>query len=196
MSSKHPTGRLVRPLVLALVFAGAPALALASASASTSTTTTCATTTAHWGSLTKSLGRLTPSPITNIRAGRNTCFDRMVVDVRGMGGAGFTVRYVSQILSQGQGAVIPLRGGARLEVVVKAPTYNVNTGTPTYNPANSRELVNVNGFSTFRQIASGGSFEGYTTIGLGVRARLPMRAFVLAGPGTGSRVVIDVAHHW
>ncbi|HEY8820345.1 MAG TPA: hypothetical protein VIM49_00090 [Dermatophilaceae bacterium] len=92
MSSKHPTGRLVRPLVLALVFAGAPALALASASASTSTTTTCATTTAHWGSLTKSLGRLTPSPITNIRAGRNTCFDRMVVDVRGMGGAGFTVR--------------------------------------------------------------------------------------------------------
>ncbi|HEY8820344.1 MAG TPA: hypothetical protein VIM49_00085 [Dermatophilaceae bacterium] len=54
----------------------------------------------------------------------------------------------------------------------------------------------MNGFSTFRQIASGGSFEGYTTIGLGVRARLPMRAFVLAGPGTGSRVVIDVAHHW
>jgi len=138
---------------------------------------------------------MTSAPIINVRAGRHTCYDRMVVDLRGSG-AGYTVRYVSQVLSQGQGAVIPLRGGARLDVVITAPTYNINTGTSTYNPANRRELVNVTGFSTFRQIASGGSFEGYTTIGLGVRARLPMRAFVLAGPGTGSRVVIDVAHHW
>jgi hypothetical protein len=191
MSSKHSARRLARPLVLALVFAGAPALVSASASA----TTTCATTTAHWGSLPKYLDRLTSAPITNIRAGRNTCYDRMVVDLRGSG-AGFTVRYVPQVLSQGQGAVVPLRGGARLEVVIKAPTYNVSTGTSTYDPASRRELVNVFGFSTFRQVASGGWFEGYTTIGLGVRARLPMRAFILTGPGTGSRVVIDVAHHW
>lgn len=188
--------RLIRPLVLTLALAAAPAAATASAaSATTAATTTCATTTAHWGSLTKSLNRLSPAPITNVRAGRHTCFDRMVVDIRGKG-AGYTVRYVSQVLNQGQGAVIPLRGGAKLDVVIKAPTYNVNTGTSTYSPANSRELVNVTGFSTFRQIASGGSFEGHTTIGLGVRARLPMRAFILDGPGTGSRVVIDVAHHW
>jgi len=189
--------RLVRPLVLALALAGAPAVALASAStsASASTAATCAATTTHWGSLTKSLNRLSPAPITNVRAGRNTCFDRMVVDIRG-GGAGYTVRYVSQVLNQGQGAVVPLRGAAKLDVVIKDPTFNINTGASTYRPANSRELVNVAGFSTFRQIASGGSFEGYTTIGLGVRARLPMRAFVLAGAGTGSRVVIDVAHHW
>lgn len=189
--------RLVRPLVIALAFAGAPAVALASAPApaAASTATTCAATTAHWGSLTKSLNRMTPDPITNVRAGRHTCFDRMVVDVRGKG-AGYTVRYVAQVLSQGKGAVVPLRGGAKLDVVITAPTYNINTGTSTYNPANPRELVNVTGFSTFRQIASGGSFEGYTTIGLGVRARLPMRVFIIDGPGTGSRVVIDVAHHW
>ena len=182
-----------RPLVLALAFAGAPAMALASAS--TATAHTCSATTASWGSLTKSLNPLGPGPITNVRAGRHTCFDRMVVDLKGKG-AGSTVRYVSQVLSQGQGAVIPLRGGAKLDVLIKAPSYDINTGASTYSPANSRELVNVTGFSTFRQIASGGSFEGYTTIGLGVRARLPMRAFVLAGPGTGSRVVIDVAHRW
>jgi len=29
-----------------------------------------------------------------------------------------------------------------------------------------------------------------------VRARLPFRVFVLAGPGNGSRLVIDVAHRW
>jgi hypothetical protein len=119
----------------------------------------------------------------------------MVIDVRGKG-AGFTVRYVSQVLTQGRGAVVPLRGAAKLDVVIKAPTNDVNTGTATYNPANRRELVNVSGFSAFRQIASGGSFEGFSTFGIGVRARLPMRAFILDGPGTGSRVVIDVAHHW
>jgi hypothetical protein len=35
-----------------------------------------------------------------------------------------------------------------------------------------------------------------TKIGLGVRARLPFRVFALAGPGGGSRLVIDVAHRW
>ena len=198
MNIRHRTtdrisGAGIRALVLALAFTGVPAVALASASASSAAT--CATTTAGWGSLPKSLNRMTSAPITNVRAGRQTCFDRMVVDLRGKG-AGYTVRYVPQVLTQGQGAVIPLRGGAKLDIVITAPTYNINTGTSTYNPSNSRELVNVTGFSTLRQIASGGSFEGYTTIGLGVRARLPMRVFILDGPGTGSRVVIDVAHHW
>lgn len=30
----------------------------------------------------------------------------------------------------------------------------------------------------------------------GVRARLPFRVFVLDGPGSGSRLVVDVAHRW
>ena len=193
MNTHRRTTRLVRPLILTLALAGAPAVAVASAS--TATALTCAATTATWGSLTKSLNRMTTAPITNVRAGRNTCFDRMVIDLRGKG-AGYTVRYASQVFTEGQGLVIPLRGGAKLDVVITAPTYDINTGRSTYNPANSRELVNVAGFTTFRQIASGGSFEGYTTIGLGVRARLPMRVFILDGPGTGSRLVIDVAHHW
>jgi hypothetical protein len=63
----------------------------------------------------------------------------------------------------------------------------------------SRELVPVTGFSTFRQVASAGSFEGVTSIGLGVRARLPFRVFTVTGiPGSanGVRVVVDVAHRW
>jgi hypothetical protein len=54
----------------------------------------------------------------------------------------------------------------------------------------------VSGYRTFRQVAYAGSFEGQTTIGVGVRARLPFRVFTLAGPGSNSRLVIDVAHHW
>ena len=66
-------------------------------------------------------------------------------------------------------------------------------------PANPNELAPVSGFSTFRQVASAGSFEGVTSVGLGVRARLPFRVTTLTGtPGSadGVRVVVDVAHHW
>jgi hypothetical protein len=47
-----------------------------------------------------------------------------------------------------------------------------------------------------RQAAFAGSFEGQTRLGLGVRACLPFRVFVLQAPGTQSRVVVDVAHLW
>jgi hypothetical protein len=60
-------------------------------------------------------------------------------------------------------------------------------------------LVDVNGFRTFRQVAWAGSFEGTSSIGLGVRARLPFRVIAITGlPHTanGTRVVIDVAHQW
>ena len=67
---------------------------------------------------------------------------------------------------------------------------------PSYQPADRFHAVNVTGFQTFRQVFYGGSFEGVTTAGLGVRARLPFRVFLLAGPGNGSRLVIDVAHRW
>jgi hypothetical protein len=57
----------------------------------------------------------------------------------------------------------------------------------------------VTGYRTFRQVAWAGSSEGISSIGLGVRARLPFRVFTLAGiPGsaTGTRLVIDVANSW
>lgn len=193
MNLSRRATRLIHPLALTLALASVPAATLSAST--TATAATCATTTAAWGSGTKSLDRMTTAPITNVRAGRQACFDRLVVDIHGRG-AGYTVRYVPEVLSEGQGAVVPLRGGARLAVVLKAPAYSITTGLSTYRPASYRELVNVAGFSTFRQVAWGGSFEGYTTIGLGVRTRLPMRAFIANGPGKGSRVIIDVAHRW
>lgn len=56
--------------------------------------------------------------------------------------------------------------------------------------------MSTSGYTTFRDVRWAGSFEGMSTVGLGVRARLPFRAFVLAGPGSGSRLVVDVAHQW
>lgn len=63
-------------------------------------------------------------------------------------------------------------------------------------PALSPELANVSGYRTFRQVAGAGSFEGQTTIGVGVRARLPFRVRTGAETGGGTRLVVDVAHTW
>jgi hypothetical protein len=148
-----------------------------------------------WGSLTKS-GSVESAPnLTGVRAGRHDCYDRLVLDLRGGSSAGFHVSYVDAVHTDASGAVVPLRGGARLQIVVHAPSYNLN-GQRTYTPAAPRELANVAGYRTFRQVADAGSFEGQTTVGLGVRARLPFRAFILAGPDGGSRLVVDVAHLW
>jgi hypothetical protein len=150
-----------------------------------------------WGSLTKATGDLlSPAPLTNVRAGRHGCYDRLVMDIAGPLPRGFQVEYVDAVRSSGSGAVVPLRGGAFLQITLQNPAHDNNTGMPTYNPANRSQLVNVSGWRTFRQVALVSDFEGYTDLGLGVRARLPFRVFSLAGPGGGSRVVIDVAHRW
>ena len=148
----------------------------------------------RWGSLDKTAQITKTAPMVDVRAGRHACFDRLVVDVRAGGANGYSVKYVSTVTQDGSGIAVPLRGGARLQVTVAAPAYDAYR--QTYRPANPRELVNVTGWQTFRQLAWAGSFEGQSTIGLGVRARLPFRVFVLQGPGAGSRFVIDVAHHW
>ena len=147
-----------------------------------------------WGSLRKATGTLQDQQLTNVRTGRHTCYDRLVVDLKGRTPAGYSVRYVDNVYQEGSGDVIPLRGGAKLELVVLAPAYD-GSGNSTYRPANPKELTSVYGFSTFRQVAWAGSFEGQSTIGLGVRARLPFRVFVL-DDGLTSRLVIDVAQRW
>jgi len=148
----------------------------------------------RWGSLPKEAGTSSSAHLTNVRAGQHACYDRLVLDLDGRA-PGYLVSYVSQVTQDGSGFVVPLRGGARLQIVARAAAYD-SIGRATYRPANRAELVTVAGYRTFRQVAWAGSFEGQTTVGLGVRARLPFRVFTLAGPGSGSRLVIDVAHRW
>lgn len=147
-----------------------------------------------WGSLKESNATMSSASVTNVRTGQHYCFDRLVIDLNGPA-KGYTVRYVATATQDGSGLPIRLRGGAFLQVTVNAPSYDAK-GNATYKPANKNELANVAGYQTFRQVASAGSFEGYTSMGLGVRARLPFQVFTLAGPGAGSRLVIDVAHFW
>jgi hypothetical protein len=161
-----------------------------------------ATTSAHaapycgitWGSLAKTKATSPTGLVTGVRSGRHTCFDRLVVDLRGKA-PGYTVKYVNTFTGQASGLPIPLRGGAKLQVTVNAPAYDPATGASTFTPRNPAEVVNVTGYTTFRQVRWDSSFEGYTSMGLGVRSRLPFRVFTIQD-ATTSRLVIDVAHRW
>lgn len=145
-----------------------------------------------WGSTAKSRAVESTAQITAVRTGRHACFDRMVVDLK-YKVKGYDVRYAN-VYTEGEGSRVPLTG-TDLRIIVKARAYT-DSGKATYAPADWDHVANVTGYSTFRQVAYAGSFEGQSTFGLGVRARLPMRAMILDGPGTGSRLVIDVAHRW
>lgn len=186
------TKRMARTIALALAVSIGPLTAVTPAQ--TAPASACEVT---WGSLVKTRAPHTSKQVTNIRSSHHQCFDRLVVDIDGNGtnNPGYFVDYVTRVTQDGSGANVPLRGDAKLLVVINAPAYD-DHGRLTYRPDNRRELVDVTGYSTFRQVAWAGTFEGQTSIGLGVRAKLPMRAFVLDRPGGGQRVVVDVAHRW
>ena len=197
MRVHRPSRRLLATVFVTLALGATPVATASSTSSVTTPTVTAAACAAPWGSLAKQQSTWSTSQITGVRSGQHACFDRLVIDLNdaGAGTPGFDVRYVTRVAQEGSGATVPLRGGARLRVIVRAPAYDEDG--PTYVPANRNELVNPTGYRTFRQVAWAGSLEGQTTIGLGVRARLPMRAFVLANlDGTGHRLVVDVAHLW
>ncbi|MFD3825558.1 hypothetical protein [Streptomyces sp. NPDC058625] len=181
----------------ALSAAVVPAVAApAVAPAATASSAVCPT---GWGSQAKSdtADTATTTVVRDVRTGRHDCYDRMVVDLPGAGGSdsavGYTVRYVDRLYQDGSGIHVPVAGGAVLEVRVAAPSYDPETGDPTYPARAGQPLPGVNpaGYRTFRDARFGASFEGDTQIGLGVRARLPFRVLQLQ-----DRLVIDVAHNW
>jgi hypothetical protein len=193
--SIQPTSRRTRStrrLVTAL--AGGAVLGATALAAPASAAPGCAT---GWGSLPEASGPQGTGAVADVRAGRHDCFDRLVVDVDGAGGrsVGYDVRYVPVFTEDATGTAVPLRGAADLRIVVHSPAHDAD-GHPTYTPARRTEVVDVSGYPTFRQVAWGNSFEGDSTIGLGVRARLPFRVTVLDGPGDDVRVVVDVAPTW
>jgi hypothetical protein len=153
-----------------------------------------------WGSVAKSAPAMTGVPVVGARVGTHSCYDRLVIDLGGTPAGGYDVRYVDGLYNEDTGERVAVAGGATLMVTAKAPSRDAN-GQPTVPWRWATHIVtpeqfDAGGFATFRDLVSAGSYEGETDVALGVRARLPFRAFTLDGPGGGSRLVIDVAHRW
>lgn len=142
----------------------------------------------------KKAGALVSSTITGARAGTHACYDRLVIDLKGSRKPGYMVEYVKQVQTPGEGRPVPVKGAAVLQVVVLAPAYN-DQGKPTWSPKKPAQAVDVSGFPALRQVALAGSFEGETTIAVGVAQRLPFSVHTMDGATKGTtRLVIDVAH--
>jgi hypothetical protein len=148
--------------------------------AGTASAATCPT---GWGSLPKTAAAMGTAHVTGVRTGIDTCWDRVVFDVNGPA-AGYSVEYVDTVRAEGSGAALYVPGGAKLQVVLHHPAGALPYGV-------NQKAANVDGYPVLRSVTYGGSFEGYTTYGVGTRARLPFRVFTL-----DHRIVLDVARSW
>ncbi|MFC0006367.1 AMIN-like domain-containing (lipo)protein [Micromonospora siamensis] len=176
---------LAAALLLAALVAGGPGTA-------SGATAYCGIT---WGSGAKAAGTLSGAPLVEVRAGQDTCWDRVVFEFDGPV-TGYSVAY-GETYTEGQGAAMSpyTAGGALISVSLRAPAYDAtHLATVPYRVGD--HAVNAFGYRTLRDVVFGGSFEGYTTFAVGVRAQLPFRVFVLSGPDSHSRIVLDVAHQW
>ncbi|MFI7431348.1 hypothetical protein ACIBPB_30620 [Micromonospora sp. NPDC049836] len=181
--------RLRRAMLALVVVLGG---LVAGAGGATAATPYCGIT---WGSTAKSGGALSAAPLIEVRTGRHDCWDRVVFEFDGSAD-GYAVAY-GETYTEGQGLALSpyTAGGALLRVSLRAPAYDeAHVGTLPYRAG--EHAATVLGYRTLRDVVFGGSYEGYTTFAVGVRAQLPYRVFVLSGPGTHSRIVLDVAHQW
>ncbi|MGW0506151.1 AMIN-like domain-containing (lipo)protein [Micromonospora sp. NPDC003241] len=185
----------IRTTLTALVVAVAALLA----TAATGTPGAAATGTPYcgitWGSGDRTAGALSDAPLVEVRTGRHECHDRVVFEFDGSVN-GYSVGY-GETYTEGEGLALSpyTAGGALLRVSLRAPAYDdAHLATVPYRVGD--HVATVLRYTTLRDVVFGGSFEGYTTFAVGVRARLPFRVTVLAGPGTHTRIVLDVAHQW
>jgi hypothetical protein len=146
--------------------------------------------------------QMTESALYLVEVGQHDCYDRVVFDVNGPAEVGIDVKYVPLVLADASGQPLPVAGSAVLQVVIRAPALGsdnsghapgkvlAQTGDYLHTEA---ELANWN---SLRAVRFAGSFEGLCTFAVGVRDRLPFRAFTLLNTTNQMRqVVVDVAHN-
>jgi hypothetical protein len=128
------------------------------------------------------------------RAGRHTCYDRVVFDVLGTDPISYVVRYVPEVTADGSGEPVPVPGRGKLEVIVRAPVLLDEEDNEF--PSIGGDLVpaaSLRGWDSLRAVRFAGSFEGQSTIAVGVDAERPFRVWIMK-TGTARHVVVDIAH--
>ena len=175
--------------------------AAGSSAASTTAPTTSSSPAAEgcdedWGTAEKSAEPSTSDAFYQVRAGKHDCFDRIVMDIDGQADVGYLVGYVPVVSADGSGNPFPVAGKAALQVVLHAPAQGSDeAGGKIFAKAGDRlyPASRLAGWRSLREIRFAGSFEGYSTVAVGVRGKLPFRVSTELD-GQVRHVVIDIAH--
>jgi len=142
---------------------------------------------------------MSQSPLYAVRVGRHDCFDRVVFDINGPQPVGFVVKYVPVVTTDPKGDPLPVAGRAVLQVVVRAPIFGEDSqGHQPWRaaPQTGASLVapaSIAGWDSLAAVTFAGSFEGVTTVAVGVHEKTPFRAWVYSEPGY-QHVVVDITH--
>ena len=121
----------------------------------------------------------------NLRTGNNGTFDRIVFDER-VSMSGYSVRYVSRVLYDASGQVVPLRGRYFLRVVISGATTSSLPGLRSVMPS-----LLTPALPEVVQIRKAGEFERVVSYGIGLNRYRGFRVFRLTSP---TRLVIDLLH--
>lgn len=124
--------------------------------------------------------------VKTVRFADHGPFDRVVIDLGG-DVSSYSVRWVDELVQDGSGEPIEVKGGAYLQVTLKPANAHSDDGTPTWTggPIFQASLGNV------QNVVKTGDFEGVVGVGLVLDHRAPFSVTELTGP---DRLVIDVAH--
>lgn len=113
------------------------------------------------------------------------CFDRVVIRIDTNQKVGFQVEYVDVVRTPGRGDSVELAGEADLLVTVEAWTVNTDG-------MNALNLQHTD-WPIVEQVVQAGSFEGQTTVGIGLDHQVPFWARHLPTEDGKMRIVIDFA---
>jgi hypothetical protein len=195
-SAQSPSSASSEPAAVSAAAPAATGTRTPSGPQATAAAARCAT---RWGTGAKSTGtRMSAADLYKVRAGHHTCFDRVVFDVNGTAPVDASVRYVRVVLSDPAGQPVKVSGRAALQVVVRAPYLGAgSSGHQPYRqvPRIGARLVpaaTLAGLAVVRDVRFAGTFEGISTVAVGVQGRLPFRVFVTRDHGA-RHVVVDVA---
>ena len=122
--------------------------------------------------------------LVGVRASSHAGFDRVVWEFRGGLPATRTVKEVTTLMSDGEGAPVRIAGASILQVTMfQANGHDENTGTDTSPARLAPAMHNV------AEIVQSGDFEAVVSYGVGLVKDQPYTLSALANP---SRVVLDV----
>lgn len=111
-------------------------------------------------------------------------FDRVVI-TSNVSAGNYRVSYVPQVVQDGSGIPVSLRGNADMEVRIEGAVTHNSRGHTTL-PVDRY----IRNWPSLREVRLVGDFEGVVSFGIGVSSRTDFRVFTLGSP---ARLVIDLA---